>query len=637
MNNSFAHQIVDFLHSFDPFKNIRYNDLLDISSESEILFIEKGKQLFKINENLHSHFYIVKSGIVHLTRVIDAQETLISKCYSGSIFGLRPFFNKNNYTLNAVANEDTIVISISIALFKPILAQYSDVLDYFLESFSNQTKSTAENYQNLKSISENSSNTETTDFSYFQELEYDKNPLLIPVSTTISNTAKKMVEQNKSYALITNNARLCGVISDNDFKKHFAFGTLNPNEESNTIMQHNFVVVDASISVAEAQLLLLKNEIGLLCVTDDGSVNTRIKGVISERDIIKSQSNNPGILIDEIRKIKNIEELKYVHSKYLFVIQNSFTKNIPIFHINSTAGELLHSIIQQCIRLSLEELGNPPARFVWLALGSQARKEQLVLSDQDNMIIFEDVAQEKHRDVKFYFVQLAKSVLLKMNNLGYKNCEFEHIASNIKWCKSLSDFTSIYTQWIKNPGENMSDFSGIFFDYEIIFGEIKIKDSLEIALFQALSNNNLFFDYIGNQILKIPPSFTFFKKISLEENGTNKDKFALKKKGIQYFVDTARILALKNNMKGIVNTYLRFKQMAIIDPKNKDKYLNFAENYLIVCQFRAQEGILNDNDGAFINYNTMSKVNKDELKRALHTIDDMAELIKDKFQLTHFS
>lgn len=637
MKNTFAENIVDFLQQYDPFKTVAYSDLLEIASQSEIIYLEKSKRLFKINDELHKNFYIVNSGIIHLTKIVDAQETLVSKCYVGSIFGLRPFFAKNNYSLNSIANEDAIVYAIPIVLFKPLLAKYAVVMDYFLESFTEQSKSTAENYQNLKAISEAGSESELTDFSYFQELDYDKNPLLVPTHISISTVAKKMVDINKSYAIVTNNARINGLITDADFTKKIAFGNINLDADCTTIMQQNVTIVEESISVAEAQLLLLKNDTDYLCVTEDGTENTRVKGMISERDIIKSQSNNPGVLIDEIRNAKDFEELKYIHSKYLFVIQNSFTKNIPIFHINNTAGGILHSIIQQCIKLCIEKIGSPPARFVWLALGSQARKEQLVLSDQDNMIIYEDVAAEKHRDVKFYFVQLAKLVISNMEILGYKPCPYEHLASNIKWCKSLSDFTAIYTNCIKSPGENMSDFSGIFFDFEYIYGETKIKDSLEIAIYQSLANNKIFFDYVGNQLLKSPPPLTFFKKFAVEETGIHKDLFNLKQKGLQFYIDAARIFALSHNLKGVNNTFLRFKQMAITDPKNAEKYLDFAENYIKLQEFRTKEGILNDNDGAFIDTNKLSKIDKEELKKAVADIDNIIDLIKDKYKLTRFS
>lgn len=637
MKNTFAENIVDFLQQHEPFQTVAYTDLYEIASQSEIIYLNKTKRIFKVNDDLHASFYIVQSGIIHLTKIIDAQETLVSKCYVGSIFGLRPFFAKNNYSLNAIANEEALVCAIPIVLFKPLLAKYSLVMDYFLESFSNQTKSTGENYQNLKAISEAGSESELTDFSYFQELDYDKNPLVVPIHTSIETVAKKMMEIDSSYAILTHNARINGLVTDSEFKKMIALGNTNTSIDCTSIMQQNVTIVEETISVAEAQLLLLKNNTNYLCVTEDGTENTRIKGIISERDIIKSQSNNPGVLIDEIRKAKTFDELKYIHSKYLFIIQNSFTKNIPIFHINATAGGILHTIMEQNIKICIEKMGAPPARFVWLALGSQARKEQLILSDQDHMIVYEDVTPEKHRDVKFYFVQLAKQVSSNMEVLGYKPCPQEHLASNIKWCKSLSDFTSIYTNCIKSPGENMSDFSGIFFDFEFIFGETKIKDALEIAIYQILANNTIFFDYIGNQLLKTPTALTFFKKFAVEETGIHKDLFNLKEKGLQFYVDAARIFALSHNLKGVNNTYLRFKQMAIADAKHAEKYLDFAEHFIKLQEFRTREGILNDNDGVYLDTSKLSKIEKEELKKSLGLIEEIIELIKDKYKLTRFS
>ena len=36
-------------------------------------------------------------------------------------------------------------------------------------------------------------------------------------------------------------------------------------------------------------------------------------------------------------------------------------------------------------------------------------------------------------------------------------------------------------------------------------------------------------------------------------------------------------------------------------------------------------------------YNQLTKVDKEDLKEALETIDDITQLIKDKYQLTRFS
>ncbi len=637
MRNSLANNMVDFLLNYEPFKSVDYIDLQEIAGQSEIIYLQKNDILFEINNSLHKFFYIVNSGVIHLTKNIDAEDVLITKCYKGSIFGLRPFFAKNNYSLSSVANEDTIIFALPIVLFKPILAKYSDVIDYFLEIFSNQTKTTGENYQTLKAINDIQTHTESTDYSYFQELEYDKNPLLLPMNTSILKIAQEMTEHNKTYALITNNSRLTGIVTDTDFRKKIAFGLDNFKNDATKIMNTHFETVEDTISVAGAQLLLLKNESSILCITEDGTENSKIKGVITERDIIKSQSNNPGVLLDEIKKTKDFEELNYIHTKYRFVIQNSVTKNLPIFHINNTASEILFSLLNKIVLLAIEKTGIPPTQFSFLALGSQGRKEQLLVTNQNNILVFEDVAPEKYREVKFYFVQLAKLINAEIDKLGYYSNENEIIASNLKWTKSYTETISLYNSWIKTPGEKNNDYDGIFFDFELIYGDQKIKDNLEIAVFQSLKNNTIFFDFAGNLLLKNPYPLTFFKKFSVDEDGNFKDMFNLKQKGIQFYVDFTRLIALSFGLKGINNTFLRLKQLALLDKKHSELYTDLADNYIKLVEFRTKEGVMNDNNGAYIKVDELTKPEKEELKKCLQSIDDMVDLIKDKFKLTRFS
>jgi CBS domain-containing protein len=91
------------------------------------------------------------------------------------------------------------------------------------------------------------------------------------------------------------------------------------------------------------------------------------------------------------------------------------------------------------------------------------------------------------------------------------------------------------------------------------------------------------------------------------------------------------------DIKGINNTYLRFKQLAITDEKHAEIYLNCAEAFLILSKIRTLEGLKNDDSGQFINLNELTKVDKDKLKTALAPMKELEELIKNKFQLTQFS
>ena len=88
-------------------------------------------------------------------------------------------------------------------------------------------------------------------------------------------------------------------------------------------------------------------------------------------------------------------DLKEVREKLSDLIQHSLDKNVPINHISSIVGEINLAITSRAIELAVEKIGTPPpAQFAWLNIGSQGRKEQLLMTDQDNAIVFEDVPED---------------------------------------------------------------------------------------------------------------------------------------------------------------------------------------------------------------------------------------------------
>jgi CBS domain-containing protein len=80
--------------------------------------------------------------------------------------------------------------------------------------------------------------------------------------------------------------------------------------------------------------------------------------------------------------------------------------------------------------------------------------------------------------------------------------------------------------------EKSNEISSIFFDYELVFGEGKIQDSLDDLILKNTKNNALFFDYLGNDTLRKNPPINFFKKFNLEEEGEHKGKFDIKNRAI---------------------------------------------------------------------------------------------------------
>lgn len=635
--NVIVDRITDFLKNYPPFNYLSTDELKTVASSVKIINLEKGKTLFKIDDLLHDSFYTVASGIINLSVIADAEETFLNKCVAGDVFGLRPFFAKNNYMMTAKAREESVIFAIPIAVFRPFVAQNADVLNFLLESFA--TNSNQPGDQNKgKLLSDNIIfNSQQPEIQYFQSFSYSKAPLKTAKTAIIKDVAQLMTDNLVNSVVISEKNLPLGIVTDTDMRTKVANGRFPITATIDKIMSAPVLTVPENVSLAEAQLLMLQGNVTHLCVTQDGTDKSEIKGVISEHDLIVAQASNPGVLIKEIKRAQDDKDLRKVRLKLTEMIQTSLNKNIPLAHINNIAGEICLAIIKRSVELSILAMGSPPARFAWLSIGSQGRKEQLLMTDQDHMLVFEDVAADKYRDVKDYFLKLAKNVVLILEKVGFPLCPYGHISSNILWCKSLTDWTKQYENWMNTPGEISNEISSIFFDYEMAYGEPKIEEAITEVIFANVRKKKLFFDYLGNDALRKPPALTFFKKFALEEEGPNKDKFDLKTRALMPLIDGARLFTLSLHIKGINNTYLRFKQLAMIDSKHAEIFLNCAEAFQTLSKIRVNEGLKNDDSGQFINLEQLSKNDREILKNALNAMRELEDLIKDSFQLTQFS
>lgn len=637
--NTIAERIADFLKEFPPFNNLTFTELSEIASNIRVINLEKNQTLFQVNDNLHECFYVVASGTVNLSVISDAEETLLNKCHQGDIFGLRPFFAKNNYMMTSKAREESIIYAIPITTFRPFVANNSLVLNFLLESFAATSRyaSDKDNYGG-KLISDNVFYPDQqSEMQYFQSLTYNTSPITTTAKTIIKDIAQLMTEEIVNNVLICENNLPIGIVTDRDMRSKVATGRYSITDTIDKIMDSPVITVVENVSLAEAQLLMLKHNVTHLCVTIDGTSQSVVKGIISEHDLIIAQASNPGVMIKEIKRSLASKDLKQIRERLTDLIQNSIYKNTPLYHVANIASEINLAIIKRSVELSILDLGSPPARFVWLSIGSQGRKEQLLYTDQDSMLVFEDVPADKYRDVKDYFIKLAKKTTATLEKVGYSFCPQSHMASNLQWCKSLSDWIKQYNSWMNTPGENSSDMSSIFFDYELIFGDEKLEEAIGNVVLQNAKNNSLFFDFLGNDVLKNNAPLTFFKKFITEEDSLNRNKFDIKTRALLPLIDGARLFALHYNLKGINNTYLRFKQLAIVDPKNEEIYLNCADAFITLSKFRTIEGLKNDNSGQYMPITDMSKLDKDKLKAALAPMKELEELIKGKFKLTQFS
>ena len=631
--NTIAERVADFLKRYPPFQFLAEESLLKIAGQVSVLYYEKNKSIFKEREKNHGMFYVVKDGAVRLYRTQDNEPKIVDICDEGDLFGLRPLITKEDYELSASANEESILYGIPIDLFLPIALEHRDVSNFLIASFASNVSDPYSLEESGKLFTEYSVERNSEIFD-LQKARYSKNTLTCTPDTTIKIAALKMEHRGVGSIVVTQNDRPLGIITNRDLRDKIATGKFPISYDVTSIMSAPVRCFQKDLSVAQAQLIMLKNDINHLCITEDGTPDSKLLGLLSEHDLVVSFANNPVVLLKEVKLAKRTKRLREVRLKVAQLLKKYLDQNLPLSQILNILNEINYAIAVRAIELALTKMEiPPPCKFAWLALGSQGRKEQLLYTDQDNAIVFENVAEEDYERTQAYFINLARLVTRAMHKIGYAYCPADMMASNPRWCQSLSEWQKQFSVWILEPSPESQLLSAIFFDYSYVYGDTQLVTNLSDSILQKLDRNTNFYRVMAKDAIRSPSPLGFFRQFLVEESGDHKDFFDIKARGLMPLIDAARVLSLQHKLRNINNTAGRFERLAEVEDNNKEIYESCSYAFKALLKFRTRQGILHDDSGRFIELSTLSKAEKLKLKRCFKSIHDIQELLTLRYQL----
>ncbi len=632
MKNTIAERIYDFLKGLPPFSALDEGQLMTICEQVKIGYYDLGGHIFQKGDNLHDAFYVVKDGAVGIFREDDI---LVDKCDEGDIFGLRALMRQSDYQLSAKAIEESIVYAISSDLLEAYITSNIDANKFIMASFASNTLNPYLDKGKGRPFSlEGEFRQQTGHLAYIQNIESKKDPVTCLEDTEIMTAATIMTEKKVGSIIVTQDNRPKGIITDKDLRTKIATGKSNISDKVTQIMNSPVITVAENISIAEAQITMLRNKITHLCITGDGTKDSEVVGVMSEHDIVVAQSNNPSYLIKEVKRAETASKLHGVRQKAQGLMQRYLDQHIPVSLVSRIISAINEAICQKAIQMSIGEMGQqPPTAFSWLSLGSQGREEQLLLTDQDNALVFVDVPPEDYEETKAYFLTLAQLVTEKLNVVGFEFCPAKMMASNPKWCLSLTEWKNQFNDWITRPDEDKIMLSTIFFDYERVYGDAGLVGQMSESIFRSIDSYGIFLNFLALNAVRNPPPLGFFRQFLVESSGGHEDLFDIKARAIMPLVDAARLLALSTNIKDHNNTIKRFGKLIELEPQNKDLYNACIDAFKILLRFRTVEGLKRGDSGRFIDLKSLSKANRLKLKGCFGPVKDVQELIKVRFNL----
>ncbi|MEO1011433.1 MAG: DUF294 nucleotidyltransferase-like domain-containing protein [Bacteroidota bacterium] len=636
MRNTISERVADFLKNFPPFHELESSKLYVLSAKVSIRYQEKGSIIFAEDEKPHDHFYIVHQGAVALRKTINSE--IVDICDEGDIFGLRPLMANESYKLEARAHEESILYGIPITHFKPYAEGNPAIGNFLIESFASNTRNPYSKVHRGKLFGNENSQSINPEVQLFdlQPVSYSKNMVSCPKDTPMDQVARLMTKRRVGSILIIENELPLGIITDKDLRNKIATGKYPISTEALKIMTTPVITYPRKLTVTQAQMAMMKNGISHLILTKDGTPNTRAVGILSKHDIMVSLGDNPAVLVKAVKRAIKFGQIKAIRKSTLHLLQGYLDQNIPMGLAAKIISELNDACVKQIVQISLKKMKKPPpVNFAWLSLGSHGRGEQLLHTDQDNALVFENVTENNMPETSGYFLSLAEYITKGLNEIGYEYCPAEMMGSNPKWCLSLKQWKEKVAHWITNPGPDEVLMSSIFFDYAHSFGDQKLTDELSDYILENTEKYPIFFLHLADGALQNPSPTGFFRQFLVEQDGAHKDFFDLKRKALMPLIDAARVLILSHGIQGINNTWERYDKLASLEPANKELHLACSYATKVLLKFRTKQGLLHQDTGRYIALNRLSKEEKVKLKQTFKTIKEIQETISIRFNVTH--
>ena len=635
MKNTISERVADFLKNYPPFNALDTKQLDQLSLQVTIIHKESNSVVFTEKEEPHAFFYVVNKGAIALTKKDSSQ--ILDICDEGDVFGLRPLLAQESYKLEAKAYEETILYAVPIKDFKPLALENKRVGNFLIESFASNTRNpySIKHRGKLYGVTANTSdNNPSTKILDLQPVRYSTDLVTCTEGTKIKTVATTMAKHNVSSILVMNGDLPLGIITDKDLRQKVATGNFPITGSAKSIMSSPVITYPKELTVAQAQMAMMKSNISHLVLTEDGTTDAKAVGILSKHDVMLALGNNPAVLLRAIKRATDSKRLRSIRHGIMTLLQGYLEQNIPIGLVSKIISELNDASTKRIIEITLESMEKkPPVDFTWLTMGSQGRGEQLLNTDQDNAILFEDVPEENLEETRAYFLQLGSQISKELNTVGFEYCPAEMMASNPSWCHSLSEWKHVTSHWINNPGPEEILLSSIFFDYNVTYGSKALADELSHSIFDHANHYPQFLTHLASGAMQNPSPSGFFRDFLVEQDGEHKDFFDLKLRALMPIIDAARVLILSHSIKSINNTAERYEKLAELEPNNRELFLACSYASKALLKFRTRQGLLHNDSGRFIALDQLNKEEKIKLKRTFKTIKEIQSLIEVRFQV----
>ena len=616
-------EVLNFISQYPPFDDLPEEHLRNIAMNAEVAYYRAGTDILKKGDDIRD-LYMIRSGVVEIFR---RKGELYNRIDAGGLFGQMGLLMNNRVRMPAKAIEDTLVYCIPEKIFTELCDEFENFADFMELEDSARLRTAVSNHS------------DGNDFTTAKARKIlSREPVTLEASATVREAAILMAEEGVTALLIVraqeditedDDDQLLGILTEKDLCVRVLAEGRGSDIPVSEVMSYDVVSLDYSAYVFEAMLTMLRYNVHHLPILKD----KKPIGVISMTDIVRYESQNSLLLVSSIFQQNSVEDLKAVSKQVKDCFVRMVSEDANAHMVGRAMSVIGSSFKQRLAELAEQELGPAPIPYCLLAMGSMARDEQLIVTDQDNALILDNSYEPAlHGE---YFAQFAKFICDGLAECGYTYCTGDIMATNPEWRKTRSEWEECFANWIDDPTPERLLHSNIFFDLLGVHGRVKWAEQLSGFIVRRAKKNSRFLACMAYNAIRRTPPLGFFKDFVMEKDGRHRNSINLKRRGTAPMADLIRVHALAIGSRS-QNSFERLDDInnAGILPKGRGMDLKDAMELIYMVRIRHQaldieNGEEPDNN---IEPEEMSEFERRNLKAAFQIISNAQNYIKFRYQ-----
>lgn len=336
-------------------------------------------------------------------------------------------------------------------------------------------------------------------------------PAFCSADTPAGEAAALMTAQDTEAALVRGEGgTVAGIVTDRVLRARLVAESGDRREPVRRIMRESVVTIPRQALVYEALVLMQEKGVEHLAVTDESG---SIIGLLHSRDILQLHGSEAAVLTRKIAEAATAGEAIQWCRRAPVLVRTLLDSGAHPRQATRMITAVCDAATHRFLELAEAQQGPSPCPYVFLALGSQGRREMSLFADQDNAILYDPEGRASDADsLERYFLQLGVQVCDWLAVAGYPFCRGSIMARSPKWCAPLSVWRQTVQSWILHPEPQHVLESAIFLDFRAVHGSEELARSLRRYVHETLRTTPAFLPFLAHDLVRFQPPATGLRR-----------------------------------------------------------------------------------------------------------------------------